>query len=359
MQIPIENIYYLLCYAWNKLDERDRVRVSLDDTTTLLDLFAKVLINATRMLLKRGTDKNYVAQTTEFAGVKGKLELGQTLKSNLHLKQKTVCTFDDFSANILTNRILATTLRRLIKFRSLDKTLKSEIKKLLPMFAEVDRIELKTSIFNQVKLHRNNRFYGFVLDICRLIYENSLPSETAGEWTFADFTRDERQMNRLFEAFVRNFYRIEQTIYQVRSEIIRWDFETADSSHQQYLPQMRTDITLENETSKIIIDAKYYKETMAVRYEREKIKSANLYQLFSYLLNQRSGDEKTRTATGILLYPTIENEYDLEFKYQAHPIRIQTINLNTSWHDIERRLKNLICADHKDCFNFCQNESSR
>lgn len=128
MQIPIENIYYLLCYAWNKLDERDRVRVSLDDTTTLLDLFAKVLINATLVLLKRGTDKSYVAQTTEFAGVKGKLELGQTLKSSLHLKQKTVCTFDEFSGNILTNQILATTLRRLIKFRSLDKTLKSEIK---------------------------------------------------------------------------------------------------------------------------------------------------------------------------------------------------------------------------------------
>ena len=67
MQIPIENIYFLLCYAWNNLDEKDRVNVSIDDKTELLDLFAKVLINATKMLLKRGIDKNYIDYTEELA----------------------------------------------------------------------------------------------------------------------------------------------------------------------------------------------------------------------------------------------------------------------------------------------------
>lgn len=342
MAIPIENIYYLLCYAWNKLDEKDRISVSINDNTELLDLFAKVLINATRILLKRGLDKNYVAQTTEFAGVKGKLELGQTLKSNLYLKQKTICTFDKFSGNILTNQILVTTLHRLVRTINLDNELKGEIKKLLWMFDEISRIELKPSVFSQVKLHRNNKFYGFVINICQLIYENSLPGENAGEWKFADFTRDERKMNQLFEAFIRNFYKIEQSVYNVKSEIIKWDFETADNLHRQYLPQMITDITLENRNSKIIIDAKYYKETMAVNYGREKVKSGNLYQLFSYLLNQQTNENKTRAATGILLYPTIENEYNLKFKYQSHDIYIKTINLNTNWKDIAQKLKNLI-----------------
>ncbi len=44
MQIPIQNIYYLLCYAWDSLEEKGRVSVDIDDTTQLLDLFAKVLI---------------------------------------------------------------------------------------------------------------------------------------------------------------------------------------------------------------------------------------------------------------------------------------------------------------------------
>ena len=105
---------------------------------------------------------------------------------------------------------------------------------------------------------------------------------------------------------------------------------------------METDITLENDEEKIIIDAKFYRETMTMNYDKEKIKSANLYQLFSYLLNQQDSNLKTQNATGILLYPTIETNYNLNFKYKEHKIQIRTINLNSNWRNISSRLKEII-----------------
>ena len=54
MKIPIQNIYYLLCYAWNKLDERDIVDVRGIDSTNILDLFARVLIGGLSRLFKQG-----------------------------------------------------------------------------------------------------------------------------------------------------------------------------------------------------------------------------------------------------------------------------------------------------------------
>lgn len=343
MQIPIENIYYLLCYAWNKLDEKDRVSVSIDDKTELLDLFAKVLINASKMLLKRGIDKSYIDTTEELAGVKGKLELSQTVKRNLLFKQRTVCTFDEFSANILSNRILVTTIYRLTRTKGLDRQLKIELWNLQKMFSGIEQIELKSNLFKQVKLNRNNRFYGFIMNVCQIIYENTLPSEEQGKFKFADFTRDDNKMNQLFEAFVRNFYRIEQKKYTtVKKETIKWQFSYSDNESFQYLPQMETDITLENENEKIIIDAKFYRETMTMNYDKERIKSANLYQLFSYLLNQQDKNAKTINATGILLYPTIEDDYNLQFKYDNHNIQIRTVNLNTNWRNISSRLKQII-----------------
>ncbi len=341
MQIPIENIYYLLCYAWNKLDEKDRVSIAIDDKTELLDLFAKVLINASRMLLKRGIDKSYVDHTTDIAGVKGKLEMSQTLKSNLLFKQRTVCTFDEFSANILSNQILVSSIYRLLKTKELDKELKAELWILVRMFAGIDQIELKPSLFKQVKINRNNHFYGFIMNVCQIILENTLPTEDKGAYKFADFTRDEKKMNQLFEAFVRNFYNLEVSKFKTRRENIKWRVSGIEES-LQYLPQMETDITLENDTEKIIIDAKYYKDTMTVNYGKEKIKSANLYQLFSYLLNQQNQDPKTINATGILLYPTTEQEYNLDFKYQSHNIQIRTVNLNTNWKHISARLKQIV-----------------
>lgn len=343
MQIPIENIYYLLCYAWNKLEEKDRVNVSIDDKTELLDLFAKILINGTKILLKRGIDRSYIDFTDEIAGVKGKVQISQTLKSNILFKQRTICTFDTFSSNILTNRILVSTIYSLSRTKGLDKDLKKELITLQRMFSEVDLIQINNSLFSQIKLNRNNRFYGFLMNVCQIIYENTLPSEEQGSYKFTDFTRDENKMNQLFEAFIRNFYKIEQSKYNiVKKETIYWQFKNEERDGFQFVPKMETDITLENNSEKIIIDAKYYRETMVINYDKEKIKSNNLYQLFSYLLNQEDNTPKTVNAKGILLYPTIEKEYDLQYKYKTHTIEIRTINLNSNWKLISNRLKKII-----------------
>jgi 5-methylcytosine-specific restriction enzyme subunit McrC len=342
MAIPIENIYYLLCYAWNKLDEKERVSVSVDDRSDLLDLLAKVLINGTKILLKRGIDKSYVTNMIELAGVKGKLELSETVKQGIHLKQRTWCTVDDFSANILSNQILLSCLYRLMKTMALDASLKGEIKHLIWMFSGIQPIEVNERIFRKVRLHRNNRFYGFILNVCQLIYENSLPTEKPGEYLFMDFTRDEVKMGKLFESFIRNFYVRHLPDCDVGRTIIDWKFNTVNDGGMRFLPQMQTDITIENDQEKIIIDAKYYRETMTINYDRQKIHSNNLYQLFSYLINQRSPIEKTINAKGILLYPTIEDEYDLSYKFDNHSIQIKTLNLNQHWKAIEARLMSLV-----------------
>ena len=135
-----------------------------------------------------------------------------------------------------------------------------------------------------------------------------------------------------------------QSLCLVDSESLRNRHLRVAANRYQYLPQMETDISLENEEQKIIIDAKYYRETMTTNYDKERIKSSNLYQLFSYLLNQQDGSEKTKKATGILLYPTVEKDYDLDFKYNDHKIQIRTINLDTNWRNISTRLKKIINA---------------
>jgi 5-methylcytosine-specific restriction enzyme subunit McrC len=49
------------------------------------------------------------------------------------------------------------------------------------------------------------------------------------------------------------------------------------------LPTMETDITLRSGTRTVVIEAKYYRETLTRRYGKETLHSDNLYQLFAYL----------------------------------------------------------------------------
>jgi 5-methylcytosine-specific restriction enzyme subunit McrC len=71
VKIPIENLYYLLCYAWNRLDEAEIVDVDLEPETKVLDLLAKVLVNGVNHVVRRGLDRGYVVHEESVAGIKG------------------------------------------------------------------------------------------------------------------------------------------------------------------------------------------------------------------------------------------------------------------------------------------------
>lgn len=252
MNIPIENLYYLLCYSWDKLDEKEKIAVNTEGLTEQVDLFAKILISATRILFKKGIEKSYKDHREEIHGINGKIAIADTLKSNLIQKQKMTCQFDEFSANILSNQILLASINLLIKMVKLDKELKAELVRIRRMFVQIDTIQLPNSHFSKVKIHRNNRIYSFILNVCQIIYNSILPSEKIGYFLFTDFTRDESKMNMVFESFIRNFYRIEQSKFtSVRREGISWCFEEQNAGDKKYLPVMMTDITMENREQKI------------------------------------------------------------------------------------------------------------
>ena len=96
-QIPITNIYYLLCYAWDVLEEKETLAdVDALDSTDLINLFARVrLVNGTRRLLRRGLDRGYLAREDEIPGVRGKLLVTQTLRRNLLRHGRAACLQDE------------------------------------------------------------------------------------------------------------------------------------------------------------------------------------------------------------------------------------------------------------------------
>ena len=344
MEIPIENIYYLLIYAWNKLKEKDIVNVRAEDSTDLLDLFAKMLITGTTHLLKRGLDRQYISYREDTGTLRGKINFPESIKRNLFIIPRAHCEFSELSHNILHNQIIKSTIRRLIEDREIDSDNRDKLIQLYnKYFREIETIALSSQVFSRVRLHRNNFFYDFLLKICELIYEQFLISEKTGERKFKDFLRDEKTMGALFEEFLRNFYRLEQKVkvFDVSREDIEWD---AISENSKLLPKMQTDITLKTEDRKIIIEAKYYKEALQRHPHglEKSIRSTHLYQLFAYLKNLEKKGGINRDCEGILIYPVVEETLDESYMIQGHKVMIKTINLNQNWRNIHNDLLGLI-----------------
>ena len=95
--IPIQNIYYLLLYAWNNLDEGELTDVSKLESAELVDLFASVLNSGIKHLLRRGLDQNYILHQEAIAGVRGRINIGVTTRRMLLQHGRAYCEFDEFS----------------------------------------------------------------------------------------------------------------------------------------------------------------------------------------------------------------------------------------------------------------------
>ncbi len=339
-KIPIQNIYYLLCYAWNKLEERDIVDVSGIETTSLWNLFAKVLIGGLNHLLKRGLDRGYVPYSEDSRCLRGKLCFAPMIKRNLFATAQVHCEYDELSYNVLHNQILKAMLRLLIDSHTVDdKDIQDQLTGLYRRLHEIDEVRLSASLFNRVQLHRNNAFYDFPLKICELIYNNLLVSEDTGKSKFRDFVQDRKKMAKVFEDFVRNFYKIERPDCGVSGKEISWNLEPSD----KYVPKMKTDISIELGNSRVVIDTKYYREALVTnQYGQEKIRSTHLYQIIAYLKNLEAKDGINRYCSGILLYPTVDKDIHLNYRMDGHKIMIRTINLNQDWKLIRSDLLNIL-----------------
>jgi len=338
MKIPIQNIYYLLCYAWNKLEERDIVDVRGIDSTNILDLFARVLIGGLSRLFKQGLDRGYVTFSEDTRCLKGKICFSPTIKQNLLIQAKVYCDYDELSHDVIHNQILKATIRLLITEESLDKEFKDQLTGFYRRLNEIEDIQLSHKIFSMVQLHRNNSFYDFLLKICELVYDNLLVMEDPGKSKFQDFLQNERKMAYLFEEFVRNFYKIEAQDCKVKREDIAWYATALDDVSAKYLPKMETDISIEKDECKVIIDTKYYKKALIADRGQEKIRSNHLMQLHAYLTGLEHKGGVNTNSSGVLLYPTVDMNLCLPFMFGNHKVTVCTINLNQDWKGIHRDL---------------------
>ncbi len=340
MSIPIQNIYYLLCYAWDKLEETNKVNVSAIDSTEILDLFAFVITRSIEQILKQGMDRYYVEKEKEIAGIKGKLNITKTVKRNGFGSGRTTCVYDEFVYDILYNQIIKTTIWKLLGTDRLSRDIVSDLHRVYLKFPEISIINIKNSDFARVRLNKMNHHYDMPLRICKIIHDNIFIDEKTGKYCFKDFYREESAMARLFEEFVRNFYKREQKQFGVSRERIQWDLTTQDP--ENVLPIMETDITLRSQERKIIIDTKYYKKAFVSRFGNDKFRSENMYQLFSYLKNQEKESELAKACEGMLLYPTVKKKFKYTFQHGNHKIKIASIDLNQDWQEIKNNLLTLV-----------------
>ena len=346
--IPILNVYYLLCYAWRHMEEAEIVSSSeLERLHQVQDLLGRVLAAGVHRLIRRGIDRDYQKVYEEIAGVRGKLLIGDTVKQALRIQGRTACMTEELSHDVLHNRLLKSTLRDLLRVRRLNDSVRSEVRSAYRGLMGISELRVTRQAFRRVQLDRNRRLYRFLLAVSRLIHESLLVGEAAGQGHFFDFRQEDRQMWRLFEEFVTEFLRREQRIFRVNpsGRRIRWSGTAGAPADLAKIPRMEADVILESASRRIILDTKYYGRSLT---QKSTMHSPNLYQLLAYLRNRQALHPDGPKHEGILLYPVVGKPLRVDVQLEGFRLQARSLDLAQPWQEIHRTLLTAVdCADNK------------
>ena len=337
--IPIKNIYYMLSYAFQMLNEQGYKKLATEYFDNAGDLCAAILIRGISYQLKRGLGREYISETDTISAIRGKIEITESIKNQSMIRSQMVCTFDDFSVNSPLNQIIKSTVMLLLK-ADISKTRKKELRKLMVYFDEVDVVDVR-SINWSINYNRNNQTYRMLITICYLIVKGLLQSKSNGSVKMMDFF-DEQRMCRLYEKFILEYYK--KHFPQIRTAASQIDW-ALDDGIGTLLPTMQSDIMLSYQKGDIektlIIDAKYYANTMQTQYNVHTLHSNNLYQIFTYVKNKAM---KGGEVSGMLLYAKTDEEIypNNEYQMSGNKITVQTLDLNCNFENIAAQLDSIV-----------------
>lgn len=86
--IRIQNVYYMLSYAFNILNEQGYKKLATEHFTNTAELMAAILAKGITVQLKRGLWKEYISHSEQLSSIRGKIDITESIKTQSISKKK-------------------------------------------------------------------------------------------------------------------------------------------------------------------------------------------------------------------------------------------------------------------------------
>lgn len=339
--IRIQNIYHMLAYAFQVLEEQGYRDVATEEFANTAELCAAILLRGINTQLKRGLGRDYTERTETLSALRGKIEVAESIKARTMLRCQMVCSYDEFGVNTRMNQILKATCLLLLR-SDIGKAQKKKLKQLLMFFKDVSETDLATVDWH-MRFNRNNQTYRMLMNVCWLISKGLLQTQADGTTRLMEFL-DEQRMSRLYEKFILEYYRREHPELTATAAHIDWKL---DDGFDDMLPAMKSDIMLSSGNTVLIIDAKYYSHTTQEQFDKHTVHSSNLYQIFTYVKNKDADyGDAPHEVSGMTLYAKTDEgiQPDVTYHMSGNEISVRTLDLDQPFENIKAQLDRIVEA---------------
>lgn len=352
-RIPIRNLWLLMLYASELYRELDAAARDVEDNPEdIPDLVATMLTRCVERRLQRNLTQGYRERKEILGRVRGRIDHLTTEAHMLLESGKVACSFDELSTDTPRNRSVRAALlmlSRLVKARELGTHCASLALRLWEAGVTgepPDRRRLSLETFG-----RSDAADRQMVSLAKLAFDLALPTEEQGARQLATPDREEYWLRKLFERAVGGFFdcTLDRSRWSVSAgDWLQWPLSRSTARISEILPAMKTDIILEDlvGASRIIIDTKFTEIVQTGWYREASLKSGYIYQMYAYLRSQENaGDASSLKTIGVLLHPTVGDDYDEALELQGHVIRFMTVDLAASALEIRKRLLSVAQVD--------------
>jgi 5-methylcytosine-specific restriction enzyme subunit McrC len=334
-RIPVRNLWLLLLYASDLGRYFGQFTGMVEESPDLPSLIGRLLAYAVERRLRRNLSRGYMRKEAILSRIRGRIDIRRTYTHDLLSVGRVAVRFDDHTIDTPRNRFVRAALDA-VAGRIADADISHRCRRLAGDLARlgVSGVRPSRATVSSDQLGRNDAEDVLMITLAQIVFDLVLPSEHEGDRTLVQLDRDEMIVWKLFEKAIGNFYEVELDatsgwrVQQGRR--LQWQYSDASSGIDTVLPNMQTDIILENRSAgrRIVIDTKFTSIFSSSAYRETLLKSGYLYQMYAYLRSQENiGDPLCDSAEGILLHPAIDADVDENIIIQGHRVRFLTVNL--------------------------------
>jgi 5-methylcytosine-specific restriction enzyme subunit McrC len=288
-KVPIQNIFSMLEYAYNLksiqfLDGITGYDSVEDIFEYLASIFAKMVIKRN----KKGLYQSYIEKSEHLPYIKGRLNVKSTASALINKSIKIECEYDELTADLIENKIIAWTLYRLLSYDIKRQDVRLEIRhayRAISGRVETTQIEIKDCV-NQL-YNKLNEDYKPMHALCRFFLEHSGPLQNRGEHEYVPFILN---MPILFESFVAEWLKINIPD--------GWDIEKQYNieldENREY--SFKIDLVIFEKSSHrvlAVLDTKYKRTTRPLIND--------IHEIVSYAV-------RMNTESAILIYPSLNTK---------------------------------------------------
>ena len=348
-EIPVRNIWLLFLYASGLAQFRNRFNAEVEQSPDFKSLLARLLCYAAERRLRRNLSFGYRARRDVLRRVRGRIDILKTVTESLLRKGQVACRFTELTVDTPRNRLVRAALGQMASSK-LDDRLENRCRTLAHCLGRIGvGAELPSRaqiVSDQIARHEvDDRL---LVSLANAVFNLILPTEDAGGRSVLAAQREGVTLWKLFEKAIGNFFAAElpaEDGWRVRTSTPhQWPITACSRGLGGYLPNMKTDIIIENAQAqrRIIVDTKFNQVVTRSQFGALQFKTEHLYQLFAYLRSQESpSDPMSISADGMLLYPSAGLHVDETALIQGHRMRFVTVDLARPSAEVVEQLRTI------------------